>query len=251
MIIAKHLHDDLKDPRGFVPGLSAGVCAVIRRMMERDRGKRYPDMGAVDEDLGRIDVGRAAGRPAPITAASTLRMSGVTPPSAVSGRHGGWDPQVLARIEARLAAEIGPMAKVVVKREADKTADVETLCAALGGQIAGDAARRVFLADARAAASTAAHRTPAVAGTAAAFSASAPPDPARRDSSESIAWNPEALRALETRLAESIGPVARVLVKKASRAAGNWTELVGLLAINLATPAEQAAFRSDAAKLAK
>jgi hypothetical protein len=55
----------------------------------------------------------------------------------------------------------------------------------------------------------------------------------------------------EQRLIESIGPVAKVLVKKASRTASSWDELVSSLAANLPGPAEQAAFRTDAANLAR
>lgn len=60
-----------------------------------------------------------------------------------------------------------------------------------------------------------------------------------------VAWDPQSLQAFEARLAASIGPVARVLVAKATRTACSWQALVAAVAHNLPDPAEQAAFRSE------
>jgi serine/threonine-protein kinase len=54
----------------------------------------------------------------------------------------------LARVETLFARYIGPMAKVLVKREAKGADSVEALCRALAGHIDKPADRLRFLADA-------------------------------------------------------------------------------------------------------
>jgi serine/threonine-protein kinase len=158
---------------------------------------------------------------------------------------------VLACVEARLATAIGPLAKVLVAREADQTSDLDRLCATLSQHIPTDAERRTFLIEVQK--ETAALRRERAAPEPPPARGSDPFVPVRpsaHDSPFTVAWSPEALRAVERRLADSIGPVAKVLVKKASRTAASWDELVSSLAKNL-PGTDQAAFRSDAAKLAR
>lgn len=250
VIITKHLHDAPQDPRAYAPTLSPGVCTVIRRMMARERDDRYQDMAAVDADLAAVHAG---GTPdSRISAGAGVRVApeaATTLQAAPAAAH-GWDREVLAAIEARLAATIGPLARVLVRREAERASDVGGLCAALAPHIPSEAERRAFVVDASDAAArvqrhqavsrplTAPHDDPTVV-------ACAP----SHDSSGSVTWNPEALRVVEQRLATAIGPLAKVLVKRTARAASSWEELVSVLAANL-PPAEQTAFRADAAKIA-
>ena len=56
--------------------------------------------------------------------------------------------RTLARVETLFARYIGPMAKVLVKREAKGVDSVEALCRALAGHIDKPADRLRFLADA-------------------------------------------------------------------------------------------------------
>ncbi len=56
--------------------------------------------------------------------------------------------EALARVETLFARYIGPMAKVLVKREAKGVDSVEALCRALAGHIDKPADRLRFLADA-------------------------------------------------------------------------------------------------------
>jgi serine/threonine-protein kinase len=162
-----------------------------------------------------------------------------------------WDPAILTRIEARLATAIGPLAKVLVAREAHQTSDLDRLCATLSQNIPNEAERRTFLTEVQK--ETAALLRPRAAPEPPPARGSDPFVPAQtsaHDSPFTVPWNPEALRAVERRLADSIGPVAKVLVKKASRTAASWDDLVSSLAKNL-PGTDQAAFRSDAAKLAR
>ncbi|HVN31636.1 MAG TPA: serine/threonine-protein kinase [Thermoanaerobaculaceae bacterium] len=249
VVVAKHLHEEPEDPRTLVPGLGAGICAVIRRMMARDRNQRYPDMRVVDEVLSLLEVGSLRPALADVSASVTLQEQGHSPPP-IPGN--GWDPSVLTSIEARLAAAIGPLAKILVTREARGSTELEKLCTALSQHIPSEIQRRTFLLDALKEAKALLRRQATPEPAPARKSDPLLPAPASaHDSPFTVAWNPEALRAVEERLAESIGPLAKVLVKKASRAASTWDELVNSLAANVPSPVEQAAFRSDAAKFTR
>jgi serine/threonine-protein kinase len=54
----------------------------------------------------------------------------------------------LARIEKLFARHMGPMARVLVRREARSAHNLETLCRALASHLDQDAERRRFLAEA-------------------------------------------------------------------------------------------------------
>jgi serine/threonine protein kinase len=249
VVVAKHLHEEPEDPRTLVPGLGAGICVVIRRMMARDRNQRYPDMRVVDEVLSLLEVGGLRPALADVSASVTLQEKGQSP-SAIPGN--GWDPAVLTCIEARLATAIGPLAKVLVTREARRSTELDRLCTTLSQHIPSEVQRRAFLTDVLKEATALLRRPAAPEPPPARKSDPFLPTPASAHNSPfTVAWNPETLRAVEERLAESVGPLAKVLVKKASRAASTWDELVNSLAANLPGPVEQAAFRSDAAKLTR
>ena len=249
VVVAKHLHEEPEDPRTLVPGLGAGICVVIRRMMARDRNQRYPDMRVVDEVLSLLEVGGLRPALADVSASVTLQEKGQSP-SAIPGN--GWDPAVLTCIEARLATAIGPLAKVLVTREARRSTELDRLCTTLSQHIPSEVQRRAFLTDVLEEATALLRRPAAPEPPPARKSDPFLPTPASAHNSPfTVAWNPETLRAVEERLAESVGPLAKVLVKKASRAASTWDELVNSLAANLPGPIEQAAFRSDAAKLTR
>ena len=56
-----------------------------------------------------------------------------------------WEPAALAKVEAALARHVGPLASVMVRRAARECHDMPALCARLGEQITQAAAREAFL----------------------------------------------------------------------------------------------------------
>jgi len=247
VVIAKHLHDEPRDPRSFEPALSDGLCNVILRALARRREERYPDMSAFDLDLARLETGHL---PEPVSLAG-LKTTVVTPPTdgadatlAVDSR---WSPEDLARVESKLAEAIGPLAKVLVKRTAAEASGLRQLCELVAGQIPSKARRAEFLEavsvqgdqleGARQGASTSGEQP----RSAAPLSAT----PSRAGSSGEQGWSVESLQAMEARLAASIGPVARILVTKTARRASSWLALVDALAENLPDLEDQARFRRE------
>ncbi|MGE5236247.1 MAG: serine/threonine-protein kinase [Acidobacteriota bacterium] len=247
VVIARHLHDEVPDPRSLTPELSEGLCAVIRRMMARDREARYPDVRSVDVDLYQLQRGGAPAGTAVLHAREvpSHRQTGESP---VTTPAVAWDSGILRQLEERLAGSIGPMARVLVRKAAERATTLDELCRQLAQHIPSESERQTFLTTASSGDHGPAWRPasdPALRSATASDQAGSPGAPSRV-SAGPAEWPPESLALLERQLAAAIGPVARVLVRKAARSAHSWDELVTVLAANLPTPAEQASFCSSA-----
>ena len=59
LVMSMHLSAPLPDPRQFEPSLSEGLCRVLRKAMAKDPDERYPDVGAMDRDLQRLQPDHA------------------------------------------------------------------------------------------------------------------------------------------------------------------------------------------------
>ena len=137
---------------------------------------------------------------------------------------GAFDPALLKELEAALAPHLGPIARVAVHDAAHSTGTVAELVRLLAWEIP-DAAKAAFLkkfADVSWVRSQPASG-PATVGVAAEFSA-------------------EILAEAEHRLAQHLGPVARVVVKRAAVKARDQAELYLLLAEEIEDAAERKAF---------
>jgi hypothetical protein len=62
-------------------------------------------------------------------------------------------------------------------------------------------------------------------------------------SGRTLVASDEDLRAVETELAKQIGPLARVVVKRAAKGAASLTDLVAKLELDIPTDASRRAFR--------
>ena len=138
------------------------------------------------------------------------------------------DPALLKKLETELAQHLGPIASVVVRKTAKQAASQAALVHALAEEI-GDAKARAAFEKRFAENSRPVTQPPA--GThqpAAALAASRFPA--------------EVLDRAEKRLAEYIGAVARVVVKRAAMKARDETELYLLIADEIEDKAEKKAF---------
>ena len=83
-----------------------------------------------------LPAGGLSATPAPATHGSSVEPATPT----------HWDPAVLAKMEATLAKHVGPLAAVLVRRAARECHDLPALYTRLGEQITHSAAREAFLA---------------------------------------------------------------------------------------------------------
>ena len=267
VVMSMHLVEPLPDPLQYAPGLSEGFCRVLRKMMAKERQERYHDVAALEVDLFRLHVGQTP-RPiepkAPVfepTGDATLELG--TPRKAV------FDPVVLLRIEENLAQSIGPMARIIVRKAARTAPSLDALCEELAGQLDPGSDRDAFRAKCRACGKEAAPpvkppagpgktppctgRTPAGVGPV----SNAPHSPATTPSSSDpgasrtpAGFSDADLAKLEAALAQQIGPLARVLLKKALKSATTLSGLASTLEENIPGEEGRRAFRDVARKLA-
>jgi serine/threonine-protein kinase len=239
-----HLFAPLPDPRSFEPGLSDGICRVLRKMMAKERDERYPDVHTLDLDLYRLQSGgapEAAEPSATAIAATYLQGTGLTGalPAATAFEAGA-----LSGIEKNLAQAIGPMARVLVRQAARKAASLEELCRQLGDQVEPGEAREAFLSRCRALSGSSTPPAATRAGAPAGPAAGAPlPTVSGGPTSTRAGFGEADLMVVESELMRRIGPVAQVLVRQAARAGGSRTDLVARLEASISDEADRRAFR--------
>jgi serine/threonine protein kinase len=131
-----------------------------------------------------------------------------------------WPAETLQAVELNLGHHIGPLAGALVRKAAAQTRNVEELTELLARFIDSGPARSAFVSSTRALTSG---ELPPVAGSGAKL-------------------DPALLAKAEERLTARIGPVARVLVRKASVRAKTAEEFCRMLSEELREPAEREAF---------
>ena len=204
---------------------------VVLRAMATDRDRRFQDAARFRQALVELNA-----RPvAPTLAEETVIVDPVRPeraggprtapsggaPGHASTRPGetrgtaslvpsGWDAQTLARVESRLTVHLGPVAKVLVRRAAAQCTDVQTLCERLAEHLPHAGERADFLQSTLTGAggpsrdlAADAHASATRTGTRVTDGAAAPLPQAVLDHAERV-------------LATHIGPIAKVIVKKAA-----------------------------------
>jgi class 3 adenylate cyclase len=162
-------------------------------------------------------------------AAGALPPNGADPsvsPAAGAAPDAGLDPSALSRLTTALTGEIGPVAKLVVRRAAEHATDMRALCEILAENVP-KAHRAAFLeslaglfeAPPRPATSKG---EPVPAGQ---------PGPRGNEAPREI--GPELLARAEQMLTRQIGPLARILVRHAAKQVKNPRELFECLAAHI------------------
>lgn len=159
-------------------------------------------------------------RPAVAAAASPA-----DPPSSGGIAPAHWDPGALARAEAALARHVGPMAGVMVRRAARECHDVTALYVRLGEQITQPAAREAFLGLITGSGARTGGSRGAAAG--------AVPAPGQPATSTGSPVSDALLEQAQKLLAGHVGPIAKVLVKRAAQRTRQREALFALLIENL------------------
>jgi serine/threonine-protein kinase len=157
--------------------------------------------------------------------------SASNPPTPTPGRTTppppGWDPALLKQIESHFARFVGPVAKVMVRRAGRRTLDVGELYAVLSEALDSEEQRKTFMA-------TRSALTGAPPSARGAASSGAHPLAAPRTGTQAdAALTAEKIEAAQLKLARYIGPIAKILVKKAAAQTASSERFYLLLAENL------------------
>lgn len=234
--------------------LGAGIDTVVMRALSREPAARFAvaaDFAQALHDAARdgaaaalpvhADVGDSdatvlrAGTPA-----MAARLSAVPAARETTADLTGWKMAALPRLEALLAAQIGPLASLLLRRLAANAPDFGALCERLLPHIPSPAARAAFAAELAALEKTldAAQRT---------GGGTQPGAMVQLDDTQPPGADFGA--AVTALLAEEIGPIARIVVKRALLRATGRLALLDLVAQQIDAPAARSRFLEQARAL--
>jgi serine/threonine-protein kinase len=234
------LNVEPRDLTEFVPGVPVALAGALRRAMAKPKEARYASAQvmadalrgalrsdvAASEELASDQTVAMVHRPAPATTTST---SAATPPGIII------DDATLDTIERRLARHVGPIARHLVRDAARRTNSIEALCEAVAHNIGQIAERERFIADSR---NISLHR-----GTGTAIrstvSRSAIASSAITGSSN---FSSAQIERVERALTQALGPIAKLLVKRALPNATTEQALWERLAAHIDRAAERETF---------
>ena len=166
--------------------------------------------------------------------------SGASPrshPSQSSVPPTGWDAAVLKQVEHQLTRILGPVAKVLVRRAATNTTDIDRLYAFLAENLSSLEERSAFLSGRRELKGVPPRQAGATTVTVMAtqFLGTRQTQP----------LTPDAVEKATRRLVAHLGPIAKVLAKQAAAQATSRQHFHLLLAEKIAEPAERDRFLRD------
>jgi serine/threonine-protein kinase len=200
-------------PAAVIAGLPAGLSDIVMKALAKDPAMRYQSAAEFQAALTNL------GGPLP----ETITTVTATPTTA------GLTPAEIDRIARRLSPSMGPIARRVAEDAARRFSTLAEVVAYLGEQIPDAAERARFLAAAGADRDNASGiaRPPAT--------SSAPP-------AAPPGWEPALLDRLASQLAAYVGPLAKIIVKKAARTAADEPSLIAALATEIASDTDRRKF---------
>jgi len=143
-LLTAHLKEAPRPPSELNGDVSPELSAIVLRALAKSPGERFQ---SAEEFLQALDAMRLAQtaslqKPVPFSPGSTTTaQAGVSP----RGGDHSYESSVLERVSKELAEYVGPIAKVLVKRAAVKSATLDELYRALAEEIDSSQARERFL----------------------------------------------------------------------------------------------------------
>ena len=256
-------------PSTLLASLGHGYDAIIARALAKAPQDRFASARAFLDALTRVAEGGAADPDATRLADSerTVLSAGLQSfnpahnPGTISGVDAGtlapWKLEAFPELESMLSRQIGPMAKFLLKKVAAKAEGIDELGELLLPHIPSDLGRMQFQqgvaqlkkeldAGGTGSGAAAAPSTLAGASGAAGLSASASVMGARSAIRLPVAFDDVWAEAMTQRLTVIIGPIARVVAKRAARQTGDRIEFLQLLAAHIDSAPQRTRFLAEA-----
>jgi serine/threonine protein kinase len=234
-------HRIQNDNLPLLPAHVRNAAPRLQLVLERAMGKHPADRFDTGADMAEAlrqvlrDGGPDSTRIVPESGRAAPGGAPRTPPredSVVRGPRQPLDPALLTAVEDKLRAYVGPLARVLVQTVAARGRSAADLCAELALSVPDEADRERFR---REVASLARPRPSAPTG-----------GPSLSDSSGSsrgrISLPEQELERAQAALTQFVGPIARVLVRRAAANASSVEVLWQALSTHIEQPAERAAF---------
>jgi len=218
-VISAHLAQMPVPPTDFVPGFPAALSRILMKSLAKSPAERFQSAAEFRKALEPF--------------LETALLPAASPPQTPAGI----DPAILTRLEKCLAAVVGPIARLLVVQTARGVQDGAVLRSLLAGHIAEESQRQEFLRCCeRQAGETTAARPPT--RTSLTTLPLTQPGAPRE-------WNPEFLEKAQRELARHIGPLARVIVAKASKKVQTPEQLIDLLSSEIPGAKQREEFASN------
>ncbi len=226
----------------------AAVAAVVSRALQKRPSDRFA--GAA-EMVAALRAARADAAPqhTVFVPAETIIASQKASSAAALGPE-GLDAALLGTLQSRLAEHVGPIARLMLSSAIKSSASLEALCSSLAAKIDSETARHEFMVAVRRDVSlhasriaTAQRTSVAAGGPASGAAATSPGAPAAATAS---AIPPEVVERVQAALTRHVGPIARILVRRALQQATTHGELLSALATHVEAQADRAAFLAAA-----
>lgn len=259
MVMQQILNQTPVAPSTLNLALDPALDAVIARALAKRPAERYPSAQAFLDDLEAL-LGSTTGTwiNAEIDDDRTVLMrpnqplsSGVSslPPATLAITEAvetltPWKLAVMPELESLLSHQIGPLARFLVRKSLNGADDFEAICAALLPHIPSERGREQF-----ASASQSMFQrlnpltaTPEPAPISEPTAIEAPADPTHVTQATGAEIDPGFAHIAERRLAEVIGPIARIIVSRALRATSQRQPFLQRLAESIESEAQRLAF---------
>ena len=232
-------HRIQNDNLPLLPAHVRSAAPRLQLVLERAMGKHPADRFDTGTDMAEAlrqvlkDVGPDSTRIVPESGLAAPGGAPRTPPredSVMRERQPPLDPALLTAVEEKLRAYVGPVARILVQTVAARGRSAADLCSELALSVPDEADRERFR---REVASLARPRPSAPTGS-----------PSLSDSSGRgrVSLPEQELERAQAALTQFVGPIARVLVRRAAANASSVEVLWQALSTHIEQPAERAAF---------
>jgi serine/threonine-protein kinase len=258
------INDTPAAPSTLRPGLHPAFDAVVLKAMAKRAEDRYPSAQAFLEALAAAHLQHNGGmpitveddertvlvfqRPAPVAGRTPAPAPAAVPAAgstgganALTGAGPEWLLPLAPELLVALSTQIGPVARLVLKNAGRDALDLDDLCARLLPHIGSEAGRAQFQGSVRQIRNRHGLSTTGTMGGRSQAGQSGQPTQLT-GMPTLLQLSPELMEAAQQKLAAHVGPIAKVLVKRASRMTGNADEFYRLLADNLPDPQDRARF---------
>lgn len=228
------MYADPAPPSSMVPFLPPVFDALVARALAKEPDSRFQSgrdfANALVAAFIQAKSGGGTASSAPPRAAQSIEKR-AEKPTGPPGSMPVLPPETLAEIESSLIRSIGPLARILVRKGATQARNVEEFYSLLAENVPPGSERADFL------------KRIEQLDKAGATSQAAPVRPPEKAANKPAAgFDPAMLAAAEKRLAQYVGPLAKVLIKRAANDSGDVKELYRKLAEHIDSQQERAAF---------
>jgi serine/threonine-protein kinase len=268
VVMHKILNEHPAPPSQLVPALGRAWDPIVERALAKSAAGRYPSARAFLDALSAAGGAPVAAAPAhadddrTVLAASLPAFAPAPAPGPatgsglVSGTVTPWKIEALPELEPLLAQQIGPMARLLLKKSAANAEGMDELCDLLLPHIPSDAGRAQFQNDVvllkrkldSTGTGSGVQRTRTLMSFAAAPT-SVGLSGARPGTSVPVPFDDAFVENMAQRLTVLIGPIARVVVKRAARQTSDKGQFLQLLAGHIESVPARTRFLAEVAAL--